>query len=104
MILGSPFRTAISDILKSVSVLREDLCHALAGVARIRFQHDARAKLTKNPACAAQNNIFEAFNINLHEIGLDIQFLDNRIKSTALHLYDSAALTPISIHCETPHD
>ena len=100
---ASLFKAAIGNILKFVSGLREDLCHCIAGVAWVCFQNDARAKLIKNPACAPQGKMFEAFHIDLYEIGLDLQFLDNRIKRAALHLYDSATLPPISIQCEAPH-
>jgi hypothetical protein len=70
--LGSRLQAVVCDVLEPVTVLRQDLCHAFAGVAGIRFKHDARAKFTKNPAGAAQYNIFEAFHINLQEVGLDI--------------------------------
>jgi hypothetical protein len=44
--LAAPFQAAISDILKPVAVLGENLRHCVTGVAWVRFQYDARAELT----------------------------------------------------------
>ena len=93
---ASASKATFSNVLEFVSVLQKNLRYRFAGVAGVRFQHDARSELSKNPASAQQDKMFEAFNVNLKEVWFDPQFLNNRIKCPALNAYDSALLASIA--------
>jgi hypothetical protein len=51
--LASPFGASIGNVVKLISVLRKNLCHAVTGVPRICFQYNPRSKLAKNHLCTA---------------------------------------------------
>lgn len=96
--LATPLKAVIGNILKFVAILRKNSSYrGGAGITGVRFQHNARTKLTENLAGASENQMFTAFDIDLHEIGLDLQFFDNRVQRPAVHLYDPAASSPISV-------
>lgn len=101
--LGSPFKATVRDVVKLVFVLQEEPYNWVAWIARIHFQHNAGTKLTENLICSFQDQMSEALDINLQEIGLDFELVNNRIKGSAWHLYYLSRLSLVSIHRKTSH-